>query len=79
MSEEEILELKEQCLPEYLKHDIEEYKKKKDDKSCTYIDCPQDEIYGSINSAFIDGIITQEFADYLRKKYVFNKGSDVNE
>ena len=39
MDKEELFELKEKCLPEYLKHDIEEYLKYKDDKTCSFIDC----------------------------------------
>lgn len=70
MSKEELYELKEKCLPDYLLHDIEEYKKYKDDKTCTFIDCLQNEIYGSINMALInDGVIDEEFAQYLRDKY----------
>lgn len=71
MSNEEILELKEKCLPEYLLHDINEYKKHKSDKNCTFIDCLKNEIYGSINMALInDKVITEEFAQYLRDKYI---------
>lgn len=65
------LEMYERCIPEYLKHDIEEYLKHKDDKKCTYIDCLIDEIYGSINSALYSYEITDEQARYLRDKYCY--------
>lgn len=70
MDKEELFELKEKCLPEYLKHDIEEYLKYKEDKTCSFIDCLKNEIYGSINIALIDGVISEEFATYLRNKYI---------
>lgn len=70
MSREEILELKEKCLPQYVLHDIEEYLKYRNDESCSYLDCLQDEIRGSINSAFWDGDIDEELANYLREKYL---------
>lgn len=70
-SKEELFELKEKNLPEYLLHDIEEYKKYKDDPNCHFVDCLENEIYGSINMALInDRVITEEFAQYLRKKYL---------
>lgn len=70
-SKEELFELKEKNLPEYLLHDIEEYKKYKDDSNCHFVDCLENEIYGSINMALInDRVITEEFAQYLRKKYL---------
>ncbi len=58
-------------LPEYLQHDLDEYKKGLREHS-TLLDCLWGELYGSINVAVInDGIITPEHADYLRKKYLF--------
>lgn len=64
-------EIYRKCIPEYLKNDIEEYLKYKDDKTCTFIDCLIDEIYGSINSALYDNEITEEQANYLRDKYCY--------
>lgn len=61
----------ETCIPKYLKNDIEEYLKHKDDKSCTHIDCLIDEIYSSINSALYSSEITEEQANYLRDKYCY--------
>lgn len=58
-------------LPEYLQHDLEAYKEGVKNKS-TLLDCLWGELYGSINLAQInDGVITEEHADYLRKKYLF--------
>lgn len=70
MTEEKLFELKEKCLPEYLLHYIREYLKYKKDESCSFINCLKDEIYGSINSSFIDGLIDETFANYLRNKYL---------
>lgn len=60
----------EKYLPKYLKHDIDELEKHINDKSCTYLDCLFDELYGSINSALYSYEITEEQAKYLRKKYL---------
>ncbi len=58
-------------LPEYLQHDLDAYKEGLKNKS-TLLDCLWGELYGSINLAQInDGVITEEHADYLRKKYLF--------
>ncbi len=73
MSEEELFQIKEKGLPKYLLHDIEEYLKHKNDEKCSYIDCLKNEIYGSINSAYIDGLIDEKFANYLRNKYLYNE------
>lgn len=59
------------CIPEYLKHDIDEYLKYKNDKTCKHIDCLLDEIYGSINSALYSDEITEEQANYLRDLYCY--------
>lgn len=58
-------------VPKYLKHDIEEYLKYKDDPKCTVKDCLIDEIYGSINSALYSEELTKEQANYLRDKYCY--------
>lgn len=34
------------------------------------LDCLMDEVYGSLNSAEIDGEITSDLAWYLRRKYL---------
>ena len=36
----------------------------------TYLDCLINEVQGSVNSAFVDGVITEEQCDYLYKKYI---------
>ena len=60
-------------LPEYLQHDLDAYKEGLKNKS-TLLDCLWGELYGSINLAQInDGVITEEHADYLRKKYLFGE------
>jgi transcriptional regulator with XRE-family HTH domain len=58
-------------LPEYLQHDLDEYKKGLANNS-TLLDCLWGELYGSINVAEIsDQLITHEHAEYLRKKYLW--------
>lgn len=58
-------------LPDYLQHDLDEYKKGLKEGS-TLMDCLWGELYGSINMAEIsDGLITPEHADYLRQKYLW--------
>jgi len=57
-------------LPEYLQHDLDEYKQGLKDGS-NLIDCLWGELYGSINAAEIsDQLITHEHADYLRQKFL---------
>lgn len=62
----------EKDLPHYLQHDIDVYLKGRKENS-SLIDCMLDEIYGSINSAEVDGEITHEQAAYLRKKYLYGE------
>lgn len=72
----EILELErlrsyEYGLPEYLQHDLDEYKKGLKEGS-SIMDCLWGELYGSINAAEInDQAITSEHAEYLRQKYLW--------
>ena len=83
MTDKEKYDMYEKCIPEYLKNDIQQYKKYKNDKKCTIIDCLKDEIYGSINSALYSDEITEEQANYLRDKYCYGldwgKGARSNE
>lgn len=59
----------EKTLPRYLQNDIKAlvdgYK-----TNSTLLDCLWCEVYGSINSAFHDRVITEEEAAYLRSKYL---------
>ncbi|WP_379711676.1 hypothetical protein [Mediterraneibacter gnavus] len=52
-------------LPGYLQHDLDAMKEGK-----WPYDCLWGELYGSINCAFIDGDITEDYAWYLREKYL---------
>ena len=56
-------------LPEYLQKDLDVYKEGLASK-CTYMDCLYGELYGSINSAWADGEISLDHAQYLREKYL---------
>ena len=54
--DEEILE---KCLPTYLKNKVK------------YLDCLINELQGPVNSAFVDGDITEEQCDYFYRKYIY--------
>ncbi len=64
----ENLEL-EKNLPKYLERDIEALKKGVKE-NVNYIDCLVNEMQGSINTAWVNGQITEEQCDYLYKRYV---------
>ena len=42
----------------------------------TYLDCLIDELQGSVNSAFVDGEITEEQCDYLYQRYIRMEAED---
>ena len=65
-SKEELLE---KCLPKYLEEDLKRLKEGIKN-NVSYLDCLINELQGSVNSAFIDGDITEEQCDYLYKKYI---------
>lgn len=56
-------------LPIYLEKDIQQLLNGIRNNN-SLLDCMLDEVYGSINSAFWDGTITQKHADHLREKYL---------
>lgn len=71
LPQDDLEQLYEYNLPEYLQHDLDAYKEGLKNGS-GLLDCLWGELYGSINAAQIDdGIITPDHADYLRKKYLF--------
>lgn len=37
----------------------------------SYLDCLVNELQGSVNSAFVDGDITEEQCDYFYRKYIY--------
>ena len=59
----------EKCLPSYLERDLQNLKEGIKN-NVSYLDCLIDELQGSVNSAFVDGDITEEQCDYLYKKYI---------
>lgn len=63
-------ELFERELPAALQHDLDAYKQGLQ-KRVSHLDCLWGELYGSINASQWDHSITEEQADYLRKKYLF--------
>lgn len=62
----------EQHLSPHLQKAIDELKQGEKD-NVSYWDCLWGEVYGSINSDFWSGVLTEEQADYLRKKYLFEE------
>ena len=71
-------QLYEYGLPEYLQHDHDAYKVGLKNGS-SLIDCLWCELYGSINIAQInDGAITAEHADYLWQKFLWGNGGIEN-
>ena len=56
-------------LPKYLGNDINALLKGIKENS-TLLDCLMDEVYGSFNSAYWDGQISEEHANHLREKYL---------
>lgn len=67
--DEKILE---KCLPKYLEEDLKKLKEGIKNK-VSYLDCLINELQGSINSAWVDGDITEEQCDYLDEKYIYGK------
>ena len=64
---EEILE---KCLPKYLENDLKNLKEGVKNK-VSYLDCLIDELQGSVNSAWVDGDITEEQCDYFYRKNIY--------
>lgn len=65
----------EKSLPVYLENDLKKLKKGLKEKS-KLLDCLYNELQGSINSAFVDGEISEEQCDYLYDKYIWRNGED---
>lgn len=63
-------------LPESLEKSLREYIQGEKD-GVSYLDCLWGELYGSINSNYWGGKISQEQAEYLRATYLF--GTEENE
>lgn len=59
----------EKCVPSYLERDLQNLKNGIKNK-VSYLDCLINELQGSVNSAFVDGDISEEQCDYLYKKYI---------
>ena len=60
--EDEIINIKDVLINEGLKEGIKNKSK--------HLDCLINELQGSVNSAWVDGDITEEQCDYLYKKYI---------
>ncbi len=66
----------EKNLPKFLENDIKALKQGIIDK-VSYVDCLINEVQGSANSAWVDGIITDEQLHYIFDKYVYGKESEM--
>lgn len=62
-------------LPNSIQKTIDDYLQGEKDQ-VLHLDCLSDELYGAINSNLWGRRITEEQADYLRKKYLF--GTEVS-
>ncbi len=62
-------EILEKNLPSYLENDLNNLKEGMKN-NVSYLDCLIDELQGSVNSAYVDGEISEEQCDYLYKKYI---------
>lgn len=69
------MEYLEKCLPSYLENDLKNLKEGLKN-NVTYLDCLIDELQGSVNSAFVDGEITEEQCDYLYQRYIRMEAED---
>ncbi len=65
----------EKDLPKYLQHDIDALVEGSR-MHVTHLDCLVDEVYGSINSAEVDLLISTEQAAYLRTKYLYGEENE---
>ena len=69
------MKIDESMLPVFVRHDIDalleaEEQEKATGQKCLHMDCLLDEVYGSVNAAYWDGMISKGVAEYLRKKYL---------
>lgn len=62
-------EIFEKTMPKFLKDDIDAFVEGEKNGS-TILDCLYCEVQGSINTAFWGNEITEEEANYLRRKYL---------
>ncbi len=62
-------EILEKCLPKYLENDLKALKEGIK-KKVSYVDCLVNELQGSVNSAFVDGDISEEQCDYFYNEYI---------
>lgn len=62
-------------LPEGIQKAIEEYQQG-ENAQVLYLDCLWSELYGTINANLWAGLITDEQAGYLRKKYLGLDGKE---
>lgn len=65
-----VMSINEDYLPEYLQLSIKEWLENKDDRY--HWDMYSDDLYSSINIAQHYGIISEEEANELRQKYLWN-------
>lgn len=62
----------EMYLPEFLQLDIDAMVEGEKNNNWLRMDCLVGELKSSINIAFVEGMIDEKQANYLRKKYIYN-------
>ena len=69
MDDDKILEI---GLPIFLENDIKTLKEGIKN-NVSNIDCLENEVQGSVNSAWVDGLISDKQKDYLYNKYILRR------
>lgn len=60
-------------LPSFLENDIKALKEGIKN-NVSYVDCLVNEVQGSVNSSWVDGLISDKQKDYLYEKYILGGG-----
>ena len=63
-------EIFEKCISKYLEEDLKRLKEWIKNQ-VSYLDFLINELQGSVNSAFVDGDITEKQCDYFYRKYIY--------
>lgn len=67
----------EKNLPPFIEKDLNNLKEaSKKTPRPLYYDCLINELAGSVNSAYWDGIISKEQCDYFFKKYIYDESEE---
>ncbi len=64
-------------LPPFLENDIKALKEGIRN-NVSYVDCLINEVQGSANSAYVDGVISKKQLDYIFNKYVYGNLNEID-